>query len=89
MDSVFEPFLSSLIAELATGIGGIIVVLLRRVSGRVVGFAMGLASGVMLFVAFYNLFLEAAKLLTHIELMIMFSLGALMMLVLSFLKGLI
>jgi ZIP family zinc transporter len=77
MDSVFEPFLLSLIAGLATGIGGIIVVLLRRVSGRVVGFAMGLASGVMLLVSFNSLFLEATKLLTHFDLIVMFSLGAL------------
>jgi ZIP family zinc transporter len=77
MDSVFEPFFLSLIAGLATGIGGIIVILLRRVSGRVVGFAMGLASGVMLLVAFNSLFLEAAKLLTHFDLIVMFSLGAL------------
>jgi len=79
MDSVFEPFLLSLIAGTATGIGGIIVLMLKRVSDRAASFSMGLASGVMLLVAFNNLFLEAAKLLTHIELMLMFSLGALTM----------
>ena len=79
VDSVFEPFLLSLIAGTATGIGGIIVLMMRKVSDRVVSFSMGLASGVMLLVAFNNLFFEAEKLLTHIELMIMFSLGALMM----------
>ena len=79
MDSVFEPFLPSLIAGTATGVSGIIVLPLRRVSDRVVSFSLGFASGVMLLVAFDNLFLEAAKLLTHIELIIMFSLGALMM----------
>lgn len=79
VDSVFEPFLLSLVAGTATGIGGIIVLMMRKVSDRVVSFSMGLASGVMLLVAFNNLFLEAAKLLTNIELMIMFSLGALMM----------
>ena len=60
MDSVFEPFLLSLIAGTATGIGGIIVLMLKRVSDRVASFSMGLASGVMLLVAFNNLFLEAA-----------------------------
>jgi ZIP family zinc transporter len=79
MDSVLEPFLLSLIAGTATGVGGIIVLPLRRVSDRVVSFSLGFASGVMLLVAFNNLFFEAAKLLTHIELIIMFSLGALMM----------
>jgi len=79
MEPVFESVLLSLIAGLATGIGGIIVIMLKRVTYRVASFSMGLASGVMLLVAFNNLFLEAAKVLTHIELMIMFSLGALVM----------
>jgi ZIP family zinc transporter len=83
MDSVLQPFLLSLIAGLATGIGGIIVLLLRRVSDRIVSFSMGFASGVMLMVAFNNLFLEAEKLLTHIELIALFSFGAILMIVLD------
>jgi len=83
MNSVLEPFLLSLIAGLATGIGGIIVLMLKRVSDRVVSFSLGFASGVMLLVAFNNLFLEAAKLLTHLELIVMFSLGALIMVILD------
>jgi len=83
MSSVLEPFLLSLIAGLATGIGGIIVLMLKRVSDRVVSFSLGFASGVMLLVAFNNLFLEAAKLLTHLELIVMFSLGALIMVILD------
>ncbi len=83
MNSVLEPFLLSLVAGLATGIGGIIVLLMRKVSNRFVGFSMGLASGVMLLVAFNNLFLEAAKQLTHPELIIVFSAGALTMMMLD------
>jgi ZIP family zinc transporter len=83
MDSVFQPFLLSLLAGMATGIGGIIVLLLRRVSDRIVSFSMGFASGVMLMVAFNNLFLEAEKFLAHVELIILFSLGAVMMIVLD------
>jgi len=83
MDSVLESFLLSFIAGMATGIGGIIVLLLRRVSDRFVGFAMGLASGVMLLVSFNNLFLEAVRLLTHFELILMFSLGAIIIMVLD------
>jgi len=79
MDSVFDAFLLSLIAGMTTGIGGIIVFMLRRVSDRVVSFSLGFASGVMLLVSFNNLFLEAAKLLTHFELVVMFALGALTM----------
>lgn len=83
MDFVLEPFFLSLIAGMATGIGGIIVLLAKRVSDQVVGFSMGLASGVMLLVSFNNLFLEAVRLLTHFELILMFSLGALIMVVLD------
>jgi len=79
----FEPFLLSLIAGMATGIGGIIVIMLRRLSDRIVAFSMGFASGVMLLVSFNNLFFEAAKLLTHFELIVVFSLGALMMIALD------
>jgi ZIP family zinc transporter len=83
MSWVFEPFLLSLIAGMATGIGGIIVLLLRDVSNRVVGFSMGFASGVMLLISFNNLFLEASRQLTHLELMAVFSSGALVMMILD------
>lgn len=82
---MFEPFLLSLIAGMATGIGGIIVLLLRRLSDRAMGFLMGLASGVMLLVSFNSLFLEAVTLLTHIELIITFSLGVLIIMSLDLL----
>jgi len=83
MNSVLEPLLLSLVAGLATGVGGIIVLMLKRVSDRVVSLSLGFASGVMLLVAFNSLFLEAAKLLTHFELIVMFSLGALVMIILD------
>jgi hypothetical protein len=40
MDSIFEPFLLSLIAGMATGLGGMIVLMLRRVGDRVVSFSI-------------------------------------------------
>ena len=80
---MLEPFLMSLVAGMATGLGGIIVILLKRLSDRVMGFSMGFASGVMLMVSFNNLFLEAVALLTHGELIIMFCLGALIMMALD------
>jgi len=83
MDPILQPFLLSLIAGLATGIGGLIVLLLRKVSDRVVSFSMGFASGVMLMVAFNNLFFEAQKLLTHVELIALFSFGAIIMIALD------
>jgi len=83
MAAMLEPFLLSLIAGAATGVGGMIVLTLRRVSDRVVGFSMGFASGVMLLVSFNSLFLEAAGLLTHFELIVAFSSGALIIMVLD------
>jgi len=83
MSSVLQPFLLSLVAGLATGIGGLIVLFLKRVSDRIVSLSMGFASGVMLMVAFNNLFLEAEKFITHIELIILFSFGAVTMIVLD------
>jgi ZIP family zinc transporter len=78
-----EPFLLSLLAGLATGVGGLIVLFLRRVSDRIVSLLLGFASGVMLMVAFNNLFFEAEKLLFHIELIIFFAIGAIMMMTLD------
>ena len=59
------------------------VLLLRKVGNRVVSYSMGFASGVMLMVAFNNLFLEAQKFITHNELIALFSLGAVVMIVLD------
>jgi ZIP family zinc transporter len=80
---IYQPFLLSLIAGLATGVGGLVVVSLGKLSNRVVGFSMGVASGVMLMVAFNDLFLEAVKILTHTELIIAFSLGAIIIMVID------
>ncbi len=77
MDGILGAFLLSLIAGAATGIGGLLILMLRRVSDRVVSFSMGFASGVMLLVAFNNLFLEAQQLITHFQLIATFSLGVL------------
>jgi ZIP family zinc transporter len=84
MDMVLESFLLSFIAGMATGIGGIFVILLKkRVSDKFVGFSMGFASGVMLLVSFNDLFLEAEGLITHLELIIIFSLGAVVIMALD------
>lgn len=83
MSSVLEPLLLSLLAGSSTAVGAMIVILLRRISSRVVSFSLGFASGVMLLVAFLDLFLEAVGLLTHFELLLMFSVGAIAMIVLD------
>jgi ZIP family zinc transporter len=83
MTLLLEPFFLSLIAGLATGTGGLIALLLRRTNDRMVSLLMGLASGVMLMVAFNNLFLEAEKMLAHIELITFFAIGAFVMMALD------
>jgi len=83
MDLVLEPFILSLVAGSSTVIGGLIVLMFKRISNRIVSFSLGFASGVMLLVSFHDLFLEAVGLLTHVELMIMFSLGAVIMITLD------
>jgi ZIP family zinc transporter len=80
---IFQPFILSLVAGMATGIGGLLVILLGKLSNRVVGFSMGVASGVMLMVAFNDLFLEAVKILTHLQLILAFSLGSIIMMVID------
>ena len=77
MDGILSAFVLSLVAGAATGIGGLLVLMLRRVSDRVVSLSMGFASGVMLLVSFNNLFLEAEQLITHFLLIVTFSLGVL------------
>jgi ZIP family zinc transporter len=83
MSSSLDPFVYSLIAGMGTGIGGLIALFLGKLSNRSMGFLMGFASGVMLMVSFNNLFCEAIPLITHIELITMFSLGALMLMALD------
>jgi len=74
-----EAFLLSLIAGSATGIGGILVVLLRRISNRFIAGSMGFASGMMLLVSFLNLFVEALDLTFYLNVSLAFSVGSLFM----------
>jgi ZIP family zinc transporter len=83
MGSVLEPFLLSLVAGMATGIGGIIALVVGRISDRIAAFSMGFASGVMLLVSFVDLFLQGSPLLAPSMLIISFSLGAIMMIILD------
>jgi ZIP family zinc transporter len=83
MISVLEPFLLSLVAGMATGIGGIIALVVGRVSDRIAAFSMGFASGVMLLVSFVDLFLPGSAMVAPFELIIVFSIGAIMMIILD------
>ena len=61
MTEVLNALLLSLLAGLATGLGGLIV-LVRRPSRRIMSFLMGLAAGVMLILSFLELMVEALNL---------------------------
>jgi ZIP family zinc transporter len=78
---ILEAFLLSLIAGLATGIGGIIVALLGKISDRFISASMGFASGVMLLVSFLNLFVEALDLTSYLDVSLAFAVGSIFMII--------
>ncbi len=79
MSQIFESFLLSLIAGSATGIGGLVVLQTRNLGKRYIGFSMGFSSGIMLTISFLNLFAEAVRILTYLNAVFAFSVGALFM----------
>ncbi len=83
MSQIGESFLLSLIAGSATGIGGLIVLQTKNLSKRYIGFSMGFASGIMLTISFLNLFAEALRMLTYLNAVFAFSVGALLMIFLD------
>lgn len=78
---ISDFLLLSLVAGLATGIGGLIVVFLGRISDRFIAASMGFASGVMLLVSFLNLFVEALDLTSYLNVSLAFVVGSLLMIV--------
>jgi ZIP family zinc transporter len=73
------PFLLSLIAGSASGIGGLIVLLMGEVNERLLGFLMGFAGGVMLVISFLELFVESLSILSHLDATLAFTIGAVIM----------
>jgi len=78
-----EVFLLSLIAGSATVIGGVLVVLLRRISDRFIAGSMGFASGVMLLVSFLNLFVESLELASYLNVSLAFTTGSIIMIIID------
>jgi len=62
MNKILIGSIASLLAGLATGIGGILVLFFRKVSDRFLDSALGFAAGVMLSATFFSLLLPAIKL---------------------------
>jgi len=78
-----EVFLLSLIAGSGTVIGGIFVVLLKRISDRFIAGSMGFASGVMLLVSFLNLFVESLELASYLNVSLAFTIGSIIMIIID------
>lgn len=78
---ISDFLLLSLVAGLATGIGGLIVAFLGRISDRFIAASMGFASGVMLLVSFLNLFVEALDLTSYLNVSLAFVVGSLLMII--------
>ena len=76
---MLTPFLMSLIAGSASGIGGLVVYFFWEVEDRMLGFLMGFAGGVMLIVSFLKLFMESMTLVSNVEATLAFTVGALIM----------
>lgn len=61
---IFTAFLFTLIAGLATGIGGLIALSVKKVSPRFLSMSLGLSAGVMIYVSFVEIFPGALAELT-------------------------
>jgi len=79
MKEIIIPFMLSLVAGAASGLGGLVVYFFGEVRDELMGFLMGFAGGVMLIVSFLELFTEALNLLSHIDATIAFIVGAFLM----------
>ncbi len=79
MREIIQPFLLSLIAGSASGLGGLIVLAFGDVEDHLLGFLMGFAGGVMLIVSFMKLYAEALTHMNPLEATAAFVAGALLM----------
>ena len=59
---MLNAILLSLLAGLATGVGGLIVVSMKKVSKRALGFGLGLSSGIMIIIGIHDLFGKSIEL---------------------------
>lgn len=84
MNPILTVFLLSLVAGLATGLGGLLAVI-RKPGQRLFGFLMGFASGVMITLSFVELVNEAWRLSGYQVVTVGFGAGALFMFLIDFL----
>lgn len=81
---MLEILVISLLAGLATSIGGLIVIYFKQISHRAVGMGLGFSAGVMIVIAFLSLFYKAIELGTYEIAVASFITGALLMMFFDF-----
>jgi ZIP family zinc transporter len=79
LPSIIQPIILSILAGSATGIGSILILILRKIEEKFIGFLMGFASGVMLTVSFLELFTEAVDISGMVWSVAFFAVGAILM----------
>ncbi|MCX6814758.1 MAG: ZIP family metal transporter [Candidatus Aenigmarchaeota archaeon] len=77
--------LLSLLAGLATGLGGLIVVSMKKVSKKTLGFGLGLSSGIMVIIGIRDLFGKSIELSNYYLAVSSFMAGALFILAIDYL----
>lgn len=80
---MLNAFLLSLLAGLATALGGIIVCCVRKFSTKTLGFGLGFSGGVMIVIAFMSLLFKALEIGPYIIAVSSFIAGAIIMLLLD------
>lgn len=63
-ESILIPFLLTLFAGLATGIGSVIALVAQRTNKKLLAFSLGLSAGVMVYVSFMEILSQSNLLLT-------------------------
>jgi ZIP family zinc transporter len=82
---MLDVFVISLLAGLATALGGIIVSRSKiKIGCKSLGFGLGFSGGVMIIIAFISLFFKALEFGTYITAVIAFMGGALLMMLMDF-----
>jgi ZIP family zinc transporter len=82
---MLTAILLSVLAGLATGIGGLIVVSLKKVSKKTLSFGLGLSSGIMVIIGIRDLFGKSIELSNYYLAVASFMAGALFILAIDYL----
>lgn len=80
---MIDVFLLSLFAGLATALGGLIGISVKRFSSKALGFGLGFSGGVMIVIAFMSLLFKALELGTYVIAVSFFIAGAIIMMLLD------